>query len=279
MNTKISACLKSSSQFKLKLTRTENDFKMTWLQILGKVDQTLSKRLNKEMKKYILLIFLSASAFAQDYTATIREIDKPDSPVLYNIEVTRTTAGDLRTMKAVTKEGDKIVLEEIGIINTKTNELFQYDINQYQTNEVGHLKFPGDKVQVEYSIAGKETKKEFKKPELLTGPPNYEEFIRTNFEKFKKEKSISVNFLVWDRLDTYAFKVTYLGEQELNGEKSHVFKMNVDNFLIAAFVSPIKVWFTPDLTKIRKFSGRVGVKKKVDGKFKDVDADVVYTYK
>jgi hypothetical protein len=173
-----------------------------------------------------------------------------------------------------------VVLEEIGVVNTKTNDLVTYDINQFQTNETGRLKFPGDKVVIDYVVQGKEpVKKEFSKPAFLTGPPNYEEVIRANFERLKKDKSIVVNFLVWDKLDTYSFKVSYLGEQELNGEKTHAFKMNINNFLVAAFISPIRVWFSSDLSKLRRFSGRVGVKRKVDGKYKDLDADVLYTYK
>lgn len=156
-----------------------------------------------------LLIFLSSFlanfANAQDYTATVKELGKPDSPVI--------------------------------------------------------------------------VKKEFNKPPLLTGPPNYEEIILANFEKLKKEKSIVVDFLVWDRLDTYRFKVSYLGEQDLRGEKTQAFKMNIDNFLVATFVSPIKVWFSSDMSQLRMFSGRVGVKRLIDGKFRDFDADVIYQYK
>lgn len=236
------------------------------------------------MKNFVLLIFFSsffgALAAAQDYTAIVKEINNPDSPVLFVIDVTRSINGDLKTTKALTKEKDKVVLEEIGVVHKISNELITYDINQFQTGEIGRLKFPADKVQVEYQTPGKNpVKKEFSKPSLLTAPPNYEEVIRANFEKLKKEKSIVVDFLVWDRLDTYRFKVSYLGESDLNGEKTHAFKMNIDNFLIAAFVSPIRVWFNQDLSKLRRFSGRVGVKRKVDGKYKDLDADVYYTYK
>jgi len=235
-----------------------------------------------KISKFLIFLssFYSAITFAQDYSASVREIGKPESPVLFTIEVTRSLNGELKTTKALTKENDKVVLEEIGVVNTKSNELVTYDINQFQTEETGRLKFPADKVQIEYSVKGKDpVKKEFAKPALLTGPPNYEEIIRANFEKLKKDKSIVVNFLVWDKLDTYGFKVSYLGEQELNGEKTHAFKMNIDNFLVAAFISPIRVWFNNDLTKLRRFSGRVGVKRKVDGKYKDLDADVLYTYK
>ncbi len=237
------------------------------------------------MKNIFLLIFFSSFfglfAEAQDYTATVREIDKPDSPALFTIDVTRSLNGDLKTTTALTKENGKIVLEEIGVVNSKTNELVTYDINQLQTGETGRLKFPGNKVEIEYTGAGRMTpvKKDFLKPALLTGPPNYEDVIKANFEKLKKDKTLVVNFLVWDRLDTYQFKVTYLGETELNGEKTHAFKMNIDNILVAAFISPIRVWFNSDLSQLRKFSGRVGVKNKVDGKYKDLDADVIYAYK
>ena len=123
-------------------------------------------------------------------------------------------------------------------------------------------------------------KKEIEKPNVLVAPANFEQFIRLNFEKIKKEKNIVVDFLIWDRHETIPFKITYLGENKLNGENTQLFKMNVSNFLIAAFVEPIRVWYSQDMSQIKRYLGRVAVKQKnKDGSYSDLDADVLYRYK
>lgn len=233
--------------------------------------------------KYLSLIILvfSLTANAQNFTATVKEINKPDSPLIFTIELTRTIVDDKKNVLSLTKEKEKVVLEEKAILDSKTNEILQYDIDSQQTGEKGRLVFSSDKITIDYTAKNKAPiTKTIPKPKNLAAPANFEEFIQMNFEKLKKEKTMIVNFLVWDRLDTYEFKVSYLGENKLNGETTHAFKMNINSMIISAFVSPIRVWYSQDMKQIRKFSGRIAVKQKdASGDLNDFDGDVIYTYK
>jgi hypothetical protein len=177
--------------------------------------------------------------------------------------------------------GQELALEEIGVLDTKDSSVLEYRVDNRQTNESGKLVFEGNKIFIEYNAKGKPTvQKEIPRPKYLVAPANFEQYLQKNFETLKRDKKMSVDFLIWDRLETIKFKISYLGETKLNNEIVHHFKMNVDNFLIAAFITPIQMWYTQDMTKVRRFLGRVSVKKKnTDGTLSNLDADVKYTYK
>lgn len=232
----------------------------------------------------LLLVFvlnLHSTVYGQSFTATVKEMGKPKGDIVFTIDLTRTVDRDKKNVVSLTKEKENVMLEEKAVLDAKTNEILQYDINSSQTGEVGHLVFTSDKIEIEYIAKGKApVKKTIKKPQNLAAPANFEEFFQMNFEKLKKDRTMVVNFLVWDRQDTYEFKISYMGEVKLGNEVTQSFKMNINSIIISTFVSPIRVWFSQDMKQIRQFSGRIGVKRKeASGKLSDFDGDVVYTYK
>lgn len=238
----------------------------------------------KHLFSSILIVSLTSTlAWAQSsgYVAEVREIDSKDQKTLFTIEVDKKIADGKETVTARSMAGSELALEEVGVLDTKDSSVLEYRVDNKQTNESGKLIFEGDKIFIEFNAKGKPTvKKEIPKPKYLVAPANFEQYLQKNFETLKKDKKMSVDFLIWDRLETIKFKISYLGETKLNNETVHHFKMNVDNFLIAAFVTPIQMWYTQDMTKVRRFLGRVSVKKKnADGTLSNLDADVKYIYK
>lgn len=231
----------------------------------------------------LMATLISTSSWAQNssYVAEVKEINSNDQKVLFNIVVDKKTEAGKETVVARSMAGSELALEEIGVLDAKDSSLLEYRVDNKQTNESGKLVFEGNKIFIEYNAQGKPTvKKEISKPKYLVAPANFEQYLQKNFETLKRDKKMSVDFLIWDRLETIKFKISYLGETKLNNETVHHFKMNVDNFLIAAFVTPIQMWYTQDMTKVRRFLGRVSVKKKnADGSLANLDADVKYTYK
>ena len=230
---------------------------------------------------FFMLVNTTAWAQSSGYVAEVREIDSKDQKTLFTIEVNKKVADGKETVIARSMDGTELALEEIGVLDTKDSSVLEYRVENKQTNESGKLVFEGDKIFIEYNAKGKATvKKEIPKPKYLVAPANFEQYLQKNFETLKKDKKMAVDFLIWDRLETIKFKISYLGETQLNGETVHHFKMNIDNFLIAAFITPIQMWYTQDMTKVRRFLGRVSVKKKnADGSLSNLDADVKYTYK
>lgn len=233
-----------------------------------------------KLKLSSFIAILAFSVFSKaDYVAEVREIGGKD--ILFKIDVTKTRENGKETVVARSSENGNTVLEEVGVLDAKDFSVLEYRVDNRQTKEAGKLIFNDSKIWIEYKVEGRPiVKKEIHKPGVLVAPANFEQFLKANFETLRKNKTMPVDFLIWDRHETIKFKITYLGEKILNGEKTHHFKMNVNNFLIAAFINPIQMWYSEDMSEVRRFLGRVAVKKKnLDGSYSHFDADVTYKYK
>lgn len=223
---------------------------------------------------------LLAPIFSYAYYAEVRPLGKTSGAILYRLDASELKKGDITEVTAQFKSGDKVEMEEKATVNETTAEFSKYEITQNQTKEKGLIEIVGDVVKMKYDIEGKPSQsKEIKKPKDLVAPANFDRWLKKNFAELKKEKSLTIDFLVWDRLDTYKFKVTYLGEEKKNGSTIQKFKMNINNFMLAAFITPIEIDMNEDLSQLVSFRGRVAVKIKKDDKFENLDADVKYFYK
>ncbi len=236
------------------------------------------------MKKIILtslFLFGAVAAITPAHAmyAEVFPLDKKMEKPLFMLEQTEKVVGTAIEINSVFKLDDKPQLKEFGKIVESTAEILEYKVTQLQTNETGTIDVTDNKVRIKYESVGKpEQIKEFKKPKVLVAPANFERWLKVNFEALKKEKTTVIDFLIWDRMETLKFKVTYLGLIEENGKKQHQFKMNIDNFLLASFISPIRIAMSEDMSKIQRFQGRLGVKLKVGSEFKSFDGDVIYYY-
>ena len=233
-----------------------------------------------EIMKTLFFTALLFPLFLKAYYAEVRGLDKPAGPVIYSLDLSEVKKGEITNVTAQFTTGAKVEMEEKAILNETTAEFIQYVITQYQTKEKGFIEVVGDTVKMKYEIEGKPTQtKEIKKPKDLVAPPNFDRWLKKNLTELKKEKTMTIDFLVWDRLDTYKFKVSYLGQTEKEGRKIQQFKMNINNFMLAAFITPIEIDMNDDLSQLVSFRGRVAVKIKKGDKYENLDADVKYFYK
>lgn len=229
----------------------------------------------------ILIQLTSARAEFRPYNAQVSDLETDQKKILFDIKADKKIIDEnLFLDVSVLDKNSEVAIRESAIVNKNNAEFVEYKIINNQTRERGVVTVK-DKIKFEYTDPENKTKtKEITKPDRLVSPANFELWIIRNFELLKKEKSVSINFLIWDRLETIKFKVTYLGEQSLDGEKTQLFKMNIDNFLLATFISPIKIWYKADMSEIKLYEGRVAVRKKnSSGQYDDLDARVTYSYK
>ncbi len=225
---------------------------------------------------FVSLIVLSAQ-FAQAYRAEVRHLESTDKTILFNLNIEEKIVGDKKNINALFKSNENIAVEESAVLNKDNAELISTSIQQFQTKEKGTTEVIGDKVKMIYEKSGKSLqKKEFKKPKYLVAPGNFDDWLRVNFETLKTEKSMIVDFLIWDRLETIKCKITYEGLVELSNVKVHSFKLSINNFLLAAFISPIKIWKSEDMKRTLRYEGRVAVKQVKGLATKNLDAEVVY---
>lgn len=211
--------------------------------------------------------------------AEVYQLDKKTDKPIYILELVEKKVGPNIEIESVFKLDGEAQLKESGKINEATAEILEYKVIQLQTKEKGTVEIFDEKIRIKYEADGKpEQIKEIKKPKFLVAPANFERWLKVNFEMLKKEKSTVIDFLIWDRMETYKFKVTYLGLIKEKDKNQHQFKMNIDNFLIASIISPIKISMSEDMTKIQRFQGRLGVKAKDGTTYKNFDGDVIYFY-
>jgi hypothetical protein len=228
------------------------------------------------MKTFFIIILFSTLVFGQ--RAEVKKIGKQSDSPLFTIYFDKKIEGQILNIKADFKsQDDAVAMTEKARIDNTTAEIIEYDVIQNQTKEKAHITIDSDKIKIKYEIEGqKPQEKEIKKPDYLVAPANFERWLEVHFETLKKEKVMHIQFLVWDRLETIGFKVTYLGESELRGQKVQQFKMNIDNMVLAIFISPIRIWKSQDMKNLVRYEGRVAVKQVKGRGLENLDAEVVY---
>jgi hypothetical protein len=226
---------------------------------------------------FSLLLGLSCKAQNQTYKAEIFNLNPESQQLDFTLDINEIQTSETVQIKGVFKKKDEIQLAEEAILDSKTADIQEYKIDQKQTGEIGHVQIKDQKVLITYKKKNEKEKSiTLNKPAILVAPANFNQWLQKNFESLKTKKSIVIDFLVWDKLDTYSFKVTYLGEVDLRGQKTHKFKMNINNSFIAAFVDPIFIWYNLPMTQIQQYQGRVAVKLASGPELKNMDALVKY---
>ncbi len=226
---------------------------------------------------FSLLVGLNGWAQTQTYKADIFNLQPLSQSSDFTLELTEIYTSETSQIKGVFKKQNEIQIIEEATLDSKSADIKEYKIDQKQTGETGHVQIKDQKISINYKKKDeKEKNVTLNKPAVLVAPANFNQWIQKNFELLKIKKSVVIDFLVWDKLDTYSFKVTYLGEVNLNGQKTHQFKMNINNSLIAAFIDPILVWYNLPMTQIQQYQGRVAVKLVTGLDLKNMDALVKY---
>lgn len=234
------------------------------------------------MKKIILtaLIYsipISICAAVQSYRADVYDVSfKPDRPD-FTFQLTEVQSGSDVKVTGVFKKDNQIMMLEEALVNEATADVIEYKIDQKQTGESGFVQIKGNKIKIKF-VGHDQVEKniEINKPDIFVAPANFDRWLKKNFTIIKEKKSLVFDFLVWDKLDTYKFKIKYIGQVELRGKKMHQFKMNIDNAFIATFLDPINIWYSLDMSEIQQYQGLVAVKLGQRPNLKKMEAVVQY---
>ena len=74
------------------------------------------------------------------------------------------------------------------------------------------------------------------------------------------------------------FEIFKIGAEKFDGKDAVILKMKPSCFIIAALVNPIIFEYAADGSHLLAMNGRVPMKKKSGNSWKDLDAEVVYSY-
>lgn len=170
-----------------------------------------------------------------------------------------------------------VVVTEKGV--TKGPDLVSYEIDRSQTSEKGRIAVRDGKIFFEYEgPGGKKKSADEKAKGLILCSANFSSFVKAHWDDLSAGKSLDVRFAVWDRLETVGFTLKKIKDVTQGDKKMLELQMKPTSFVIAALVDPVNLWYAYEDQKIQVMKGRVAPKAQVDGKWKDLDAEVIYTY-
>ncbi len=157
----------------------------------------------------------------------------------------------------------------------------RYRVDHVQTGASGVVEVKGGRLHFTHRTPeGKVRKSDEKLPEIWAVGPMFIPVVRRHWDRLAKGETLQFRFAVWDRAETVGFELFKLRtERKPDGREVVVLKLKPSNFLISALVDPLFFEMRPDGSALETMTGRTLPKREVGGRFKDLDAYIVYTQK
>ncbi len=164
--------------------------------------------------------------------------------------------------------------EEIAFL--KDGSIRRLKLSQKQLGAEGLLEIAEGKAKFTYTRDGK-TKTDTRDagPDFIIGS-QIPLTLEASWDKLMRGEKIRRRLAVLERLDDFGFEYSKDRETDIDGRKAIVIKMKPTSFFVSALVSPLYFFMSADGKTLLEIHGRTTVKADVNGKFKDLDAVVVY---
>ncbi len=223
----------------------------------------------------IILLPLPADAEIR-YTAKVFDKDSNKQKLLYTYksEIQETATEVLVTNEFKYTDGRPASLEEITFLKDGSVRLLK--LKQTQIGTEGQVEIGGGKAKFTYTKDGK-TKTDIREAgaDFIVGS-QIPLMLEANWDRLLRGEKIKKRLAIVERLDDFGFEFTKDREADIDGRKTIVIKMKPSSLFVSALVSPLHFFMTPDGKTLLEIHGRTTVKADVGGKFKDLDAVVVY---
>jgi len=225
----------------------------------------------------VFAVLLLTQASSANYSATLFEQNSKHGKKLYTFDVVDLKP-DASEVQTTYKDLDgNIVVQETATMNG--SKLVKTEIDHKQLGQKGIIEIKDDKAFfTKVDKDGKSSTKEEKLGKTFVVSATFQRYVHDNWPEISGGKEVEFRFGVWDRQETVGFEVFKTGEETVDGQKALVLKMKPSSFLIAALVKPIIFTFAADGSKLLAMNGRVPPKRKDGSSWKDLDAEVTYTY-
>jgi hypothetical protein len=224
-----------------------------------------------------VLISLTVAIGRADYTGILYQQGSNKQKQLYSFGVKTNEEGGKENIETVYRDPEgTIVVEEKSVV--EGNEIQRYEIDHKQLKQHGIVEVKDGKIYFTKTAGDKTSTKEEKKGSTFVMNTNFQKFVRSQWEAISGGQTISFRYGVWDRQETVGFEVFKTGTEKLGDQEVVILKMKPSSFIIAALVKPVIFKWAADGSKLLESNGRVTPKQKDGGTFKDLDAEVVYSY-
>lgn len=209
--------------------------------------------------------------------ADLFELNSDRQKKLYELQVEEKAEGDSVLAVGTFRDlkGDVALIEET---RRRGAKVISMKVDQRQLKEQGLVEIEGNQL-VFTLIDASGTKKVSR--EKLSGevvvPGTFNAFIRERWDSLEKGENVDFRFAVWFRRETVGFRLSKLQEEEWNGEPALRLRMKPSSFLIAALVDPLEFVYAKADRRLLRMKGRVAPKQLIEGQWKDLDAEVIYS--
>ena len=234
----------------------------------------------KQMGFLITILFLVQFLHAEIIAGKLYEKDSDHKLLLYNFQsqITKTQNGLQISESQYTDPAGNIIIEEHS--EREGIKLKKFQIDHKQTGRKGSIEVNGGKISFSFEDNGKKKKIETEDlPNNFVVGPTLAAYVLTHWSELLNGKTIDIRFGVWDRQETVGFSLFKIGQEKIGGKDVILLKFKPTSFVIAALVDPVIFKFSSDGKELVSMIGRVPPKFKVSDKWKDLDAEVLYSYK
>ena len=228
------------------------------------------------LKVFILGTLLSQYALA-DYSAQIYEMGSAKQKKIYNFQVTQAEKEGLTEQTSTFKdEGGQEMVVEKAIL--KGAEFVRMELDHKQIGQKATVEIKDGRIYFTKTLDGKTKKDDEKLGKNFVISSNLQRFVKENWADLSSGKKVSFRYGSWERLETVGFELKKTGEEKIGEEPAVVLKMEPSSFIIAALVKPLTFKFSADGSRLLEMKGRVAPKLKAGNDWKDLDAEISYTY-
>lgn len=226
----------------------------------------------------ILMVSFSFGLSALAYKAALYEQGSNKKKLLYNMDVVITPGGAGKSTATIVfsdTDGKPVVEQKVSLDGSK---IVTDEVTHHQTGQKGLVEVKDGKVFFTKTADGKTTTTDEKLEDTFVTSGNFQSFVRDHWAQIMKGETLSFRYGVWDRQETVGFKIFKDGEAKVGDKTVIKVKMKPSSFIIAAIVKPVIFTFPENGEHILEMNGRVAPKQKSGDKWKDLDAEVVYSY-
>jgi hypothetical protein len=197
--------------------------------------------------------------------------------VLFTIVREEKTAGDRMTISETFSDpqgGEAMKTETI----LQGDRFVRYDLQQKQQGASARIEAKDGKIYFEYTDHGGKTKKDDEKfrDDFVVGA-SLARYVRAHWNELLGGKDIELRFGVPERRESVGFKIFKDDEKSIDGHDVIIAKLKPTSVIIAALVKPLYFYFDKKDMRLIEFKGRVLPKLKDGDRWKDLDAETVYT--
>ncbi len=224
----------------------------------------------------------SASPTEPDLVASIYEIGKVGGAPLFTQKRHRIIepSGVVHDEIIITDVSGTTALRENSTV--KEGTLLSLKIEQFQLKETFEIIQSGKKVTFKsFKMEGDKLIPERKDQsedvsDSFVAGPGLEYFILHHWKELMGDETLHIRFALAERADTVGLKIFKTKVERSGDTETAYLRMKPSSIFIAAIADPVEIIIDAKKLKILKFIGRSPLKKLEGGKFKPLDAEIIY---